>query len=382
MWQWRGVWGTASLSAIATIALRGLGILQPWELGTFDFYLRLRPLRPADPRIAIVGIDEEDVRQQGTAIFSDRTYARAIAKLAAMQPRAIGLDVYRDIAIYPGHQELMEVLAETPNVIGIEKTLGDGEIEVIPGHPSLKREGRVGANDIIQDADGRVRRGFAYVQKQGEQSIPSLAAALAGLYLKAEEIEPEQVKATEFKRWGKALLMPLKPQSGGYIRAKTGGGFQLLIDYRGDRRYFETIPLRDVLADRVAEDWGRDRIILIGQIGESSGDIYLTPYSNGILHNPQPIAGVEIHAHLTSQFMRAALDGEPLFRVWPEWAEIVWIACWCLLGAGLSWTWRYGIEARGRVHLWRSLREALVSLGTAGFLFVGTYSAILRECVF
>ncbi|MGK7927154.1 MAG: CHASE2 domain-containing protein [Spirulina sp.] len=378
IWQWRGVWVATPLTAIVTIALRGSGLLQPWELGAFDLYLRLRPPLPPDDRVVIVGIDETDVKQQGRVIFPDRVYGELIATLAAMQPRAIGLDVYRNVPVPPGHGELTRVFAQTPNLVGIEKVFGDGDRDRVSAPPILKEQGRIGANDILEDPDGRVRRGFAYVARGGEKPIPSFAAALAKLYLDAEGVRLEKLEETGEWRWGRAILTPLQPDTGGYVRAKMGEGFQILIDYRGGRGYFETVPLRDVLAGRVAADWGRDRIILIGAIGESFNDLYLTPYSSGISDNPLSIAGVEIFAHLASQFVRAALDGHPLFRSWPEWAEMLWIAFWCFLGAGLSWQWRYGIEAKGRGQIWRSLRGAIASLAMVALLLGGAYLAILR----
>lgn len=376
IWKWRGVWLATPVAAIATIALRMSGVLEPWELGTFDVYLRLRPPLPPDERIAIVGIDETDLQQQGTAILPDRIYADLLSKLAAMKPKAIGLDMYRDVPVRPGHEELNRIFAENDNIIGIQKTLGDSDRETIPAPPILKEKGQVGANDTIQDADGRVRRGFAYVADRNDNIITSLSASLALLYLEPEGVSLEPLETGQW-RWGQTILNPVQSYTGGYVRAKTGRGFQVLIDHRGDREYFETVPLRDILDEKVAKDWGRDRIILIGAIGESANDLFLTPFSSGIFGTSRPSAGVEIHAHLVSQFIRGALEGAPLFKTWPEWAEIVWLVAWCLLGAGLSWTGRYGIETQGSGALGSRLREVAIALGTAVVLFGGAYLALL-----
>ena len=387
IWKWRGVLVATPLATLATIALRMAGVLQPWELGTFDLYLRLRPSLPPDDRITIVGIDEKDIQQQGTAVFPDRVYAELLNKLAAMQPAAIGLDIYRDVPLEPGHEELNRIFAENNNIIGIQKVLGDSDRETIPAPPVLKEQGQVGANDTIQDVDGRVRRGFAYVFDAEDNVIPSFAASLALLYLEPKGVTLEAVTVQhpwslqpvllDKWRWGKATLDPVRPFTGGYVRARTGRGFQVLIDHRGDREYFETVALRDILEDNVPPDWGRDRIILIGAIGESANDLFLTPYSSGIFGNPRPSAGVEIHAHLLSQYLRGALEGDPLLRTWPEWVELLWLFGWCFLGATLSWTWRYGIEAQGSGTLGGRLREGLGVFGTAIVLFGGAYLALL-----
>ncbi|MBP0018216.1 MAG: adenylate/guanylate cyclase domain-containing protein [Cyanobacteria bacterium SBLK] len=376
IWKWRGVSIATPIAAIATITLRMSGVLEPWELGAFDIYLRLRPPLPPDERIAIVGIDETDLQQQEAVILSDRVYADLLTKLAAMKPKAIGLDMYRDVPVEPGHEELNRVFAENDRIIGIQKVLGDSDRETIPPPLVLKEKGKVGANDTIQDADGRVRRGFAYVADRDDNIITSFSAFLAQLYLEPEGITLERL-ATGQWRWGKTILNPVQSYTGGYIRARTGRGFQVLIDYRGDRDYFETVPLRDILEEKVPRDWGRDRIILIGALGESANDLFLTPFSSGILGTARPSAGVEIHAQLVSQFIRGALEGAPLFKTWPEWMEILWLTAWCFLGAGLSWMGRYGIENQGSDALSSRLREVAIALGTAAVLFGGAYFALL-----
>ncbi|HAG80570.1 MAG TPA: hypothetical protein DCL61_05230, partial [Cyanobacteria bacterium UBA12227] len=50
---------------------------------------------------------------------------------------------------------------------------------------------------------------------------------------------------------------------GGYVQA-SAGGYQILLNYRGASRYFDTVSMTDILKDRVPANWGRDRIILIG----------------------------------------------------------------------------------------------------------------------
>ena len=82
-----------------------------------------------------------------------------------------------------------------------------------------------------------------------------------------------------------------------------------MINYRGGNRHFETVSLTDILQNRVAPDWGRDRIILIGKVGESFKDLFFTTYSSDLVGLPVPVPGVEIQANLTSQIISAALDG-------------------------------------------------------------------------
>lgn len=354
------------------ILLRMVGVFQSWEWSVYDQYVRLRPAEPQDDRVAIVGIDEADVRNIGQAIIPDGVYARLIEKLKARQPRAIGLDIYRDLPVPPGHQELERVFESTPNLIGIEKVVGDNRREAVAPPPTLKAKNQVGANDLILDADTTVRRGLVYVQGQNGEPIPSFGLYLALLYLQAESISPQPIEGTTDYWWlGKTIFFPFKANDGGYVRADEGG-YQLLLNYRGSSKRFHTVSMTDVLEDRVPKDWGRDRIILIGFVGESFQDLYFTPHSSGLLSLPERMTGVEVHANITSQILSAALDGRPLIKSWSEPAEWLWILLWAAIGSLLTWQGRYS-DGVTKFSFYRTF-----GLGLAGAVLVGsTYVAFL-----
>ncbi|MEO0853477.1 MAG: CHASE2 domain-containing protein, partial [Cyanobacteria bacterium J06648_11] len=65
LWEWRGVWIIAPAIAVLVLGLRGAGLLQSLELALYDRMFRLRPAEPTDERIAIVGVNEVDLRQTG-----------------------------------------------------------------------------------------------------------------------------------------------------------------------------------------------------------------------------------------------------------------------------------------------------------------------------
>lgn len=210
-WQWRGVWITAPTIAGLVILLRWIGLFQAWEWAVFDQYVRLRPLEPPDNRIAIVGINEADLREIGQAIIPDGVYAQLLEKLKARQPRAIGLDIYRDLPVEPGHQELIRVFESTPNLVGIQKVVGDSKRDAVAPSSVLKAKGQVGANDVILDADSKLRRGLLYVQapKSGE-TVYSFDLYLALLYLEPEGISPRLLKEQKTGDWVRQPLSPLK----------------------------------------------------------------------------------------------------------------------------------------------------------------------------
>jgi adenylate cyclase len=368
LWEWRGVLITAPTVAGLVILLRLLGLFQSWEWAAFDQYLRLRPLEPPDDRVAIVGINEADVREIGQPIIPDRVYAQLLEKLKARQPRAIGLDIYRDLPVEPGHKQLVRVFESTPNLVGIQKVVGDSRREAVPPSPVLKAKGQVGANDVILDSDSKLRRGLLYVQDaQNGETVYSFGLYLALLYLEAEGIS---VEGTTNWRLGKTTFVPFEANDGGYVRADARG-YQMLLNYRGPAKRFSTVSMTDILKDRVPKDWGRDRIILIGFVGESFQDLYFTPYSSSLVSLPERMAGVEVHANIASQIISAAIEGRPLIKSWAEPWEALWILLWSFFGATLSWKWRY---ARGS-SLLSFQRVAFALLG--GVLLGTTYVAFL-----
>ncbi|MDY7011995.1 MAG: adenylate/guanylate cyclase domain-containing protein [Cyanobacteriota bacterium] len=371
-WEWRGVWLVAPCTTGSILLLRLSGGLQFIEWQLFDQYLRWQPQLPANERIAIVGIDEEDVRNIGQAIIPDRVYAEVLQKLEAQNPRAIGLDVYRDLPVPPGNEELVEVFESTDNLIGIKKVVGDRRKEAVAAPPALEAKGQVGSNDLIIDGDNRVRRSLLYLTDRDGETVYSLSLYLALLYLDREGIAPQMVEGTENWQLGQSLFVPLSSNDGGYVRADDGG-FQTLIDYRGGSGSFETVSLTDILEDRVPPDWARDRIILIGAVGESFNDSYFTPYSGSVLVSPKPMAGVEIHAAITSQILRAAFGDRALFRTWSEPVEGLWLFLWSGIGAVMAWNWRKTSQRWAVV-----LSRAIAPIVVTGVLVGTTYVAFLK----
>ncbi len=174
-WQTRGVWITTPTVAGLVILLRLGGILQGWEWDLFDFYMKSRPPEPKDDRIAIVGINENDLQRLNESIISDEVLAELLNKLKAQNPRAIGLDLYRDLPVPPGNEALMEVFETTPNLVGIQKVAGEVGWETVAPPPILKEKGQVGANDLIFDGDNRVRRGLISLDTEEGETVYSFS---------------------------------------------------------------------------------------------------------------------------------------------------------------------------------------------------------------
>lgn len=329
---------TASAVASTVIVLRWFGFLQVCEWAAFDHFVRHRPIEPMDSRIAIVEIKEADLQKYGYPI-SDAVLAQLLQKLHALKPRAIGLDVYRDLPTQPGNAELLKTFKTIPNLIGIELMPDETRFGVRPP-PVLEALERTGFNNVVIDADSKVRRALLYAWPGDGKTHESFALKLALLYLEREGISPQPAKVNpKYLQLGKGVFRPFQPNDGAYVRADSRG-YQILANLRGPRGSFPTASMSDVLSGKVPADFVRSRAVLIGSNAASLKDFYQNAYSSGLFAPPQQIPGVELQAHFLSQILSAALDGREGIKVWPEAAELLWILLWSWAGASVSWNLR------------------------------------------
>lgn len=329
------VWRIGALPGLLVIGLvivaRFTGSLQNSEWFALDYLLRSRPSEPIDERILIVRIDELDIRRMKTYPVPDRNIANLIQTLQQHQPAVIGLDIFRDLAVEPGHLQLGNLLRSSPNVIGIERVLS-GEAAIAP--PTALPSEQVGFADAVLDQDGFLRRSLLGLTTITEEFKFSLTIRLAERYLAKQNITLENgIQDADAMRFGNVELTRFQSNSGAYIAADTGG-IQTFINFRSGDRPFRTVSLQDISSGKVPDDWIRDRIVLIGITASSVKDVVNTAAVQS--NNPGLVNGVEVQAHAVSQIISAVLDGRPLLKVWPDSLEYVWIFAWGLLGIALG----------------------------------------------
>jgi diguanylate cyclase (GGDEF)-like protein/PAS domain S-box-containing protein len=336
-------WMTALSVAGIILVVRSLGLLQFSEFAVLDQFFQLRPQESPEERITIVVIDETSIRQVGAWPISDAKLAQLLNQLKKYKPRAIGLDIYRDLPVEPGHEDLVNVFKSTPNLVGIEFLSSNNSIKVeAPPHLS---KSQVGFNNLLDDPDGKVRRSLLYSSDpQTRQNHESFGLKLTKLYLKAEGIFVKDPNLhSNFLQLGKKVFYRFQPDDGGYVGADHKG-YQIISNFpkprcqscKPDTWGFRKVTLQDVLDDKVPESWISDRIVLIGSSASSLPDSILVPYSSRIAVAAKSIAGVELQAYFISELLNAA-DGRPLLRVWPNAVEYLWIILCGYLGAVTRW---------------------------------------------
>lgn len=332
------------------LGLRSTGMLNAVELTLYDLLCRMRPVAgEPDPRIVLITIADADIEAQGTWPLPDQTLASALEILTHSQPRAIGLDLYRHFVVPPGTAAFAAILRGNPRIIGVNK-FGTTREEAIPSPPSLQDTEQVGFNDFIVDPGGIVRRGLLFLD-DGTHVFSSLALRLALLYLQNEGIVPQPDPANAaYLRLGKTTIRPFEAHDGGYVGADARG-YQFLFDFHGAPQDFQSFSLTALLQGTVPPDALQDKIVLIGvTVTESVKDFFFTPYSAG-QHIARRMAGITLHAHATSQLLRAALHGHALITTVSDRYEALWFLGWGLLGGAMGfWArslWRFVFTSIG-----------------------------------
>ena len=325
---------------LGVMGLRGQGFLESAELDAYDWSMRLRPTNTQpNPPITLVSITDQDIRILGHWPVTDAVLARAVDLLATHHPRAIGVDIYRDLEVPPGRQELDRVLEAHPDILMVMK-FGEIKNGGIPGPALLRGTDRVGFNDVIVDSGGIVRRGLLFLD-DGTNFYRSFSLLLALQYLQRESIVPKPaVENSDWLQLGETVIRPFEAHDGGYVEADAQG-YQYLLDLERGESVFPTISVGALLAGQFNPELIRDHIVLVGVIAQGVKDYFYTSQCGTLTVCPS-IPGLELHAYMVHQLLRLAKgETRSLITTFPDSLEAAWIGLW-VLGGGFIGVWVRG----------------------------------------
>ncbi|MGB7442122.1 MAG: CHASE2 domain-containing protein [Coleofasciculaceae cyanobacterium] len=367
---WRGGWQEVLAGSILVTGLvmgvRLLGGLQPIEIWAFDHMLQLRPQEEIDQRLLVVKLTEQDIQQQAQYPLSDQVLLATLQRLEEHQPRAIGLDIYRDLPSEPGHADLATYIGKSQRLVttcfvGSSESGQPDQVGVSP--PPTSRPENQSFSDFLPDDDGVIRRHLFYLNP--ERSSPcqtnyALSAELVFRYLEAKGIKPGKTTQGNLKL-GDVVFERLEKHTGFYHNIDDRG-HQVLLNYHSSYQPFREVTLTDILNNNFDASWVKDRLVLIGVTAPSVKDYFPTPYGKG---TEQKMPGVVIHAQMVSQMLSAVERGRPLLQFWPQWLDALWITGWSLVGG----------FAVGQRQL--SLRQKLAFAGVILILFGSSLGLLL-----
>jgi len=337
IYQEFGLWSLAAppgiMVLVLVILIRMVGGMQSLEWMFLDTMLRLRPVEKLDERIVIVGIDEKDIESVKQYPVPDGKIAELLTKLETYKPLAIGLDIFKNVPVEPGSEQLAKVWRQNTNIISIEKVLPPAEISSARNLPPEQ----IGFVDLFNDADSKNRRCLLYTTnpKNDKEDKYSLALQLVIRYLKTKGIELETGKNDPNTIMIQGTELPrITNNFGGYVGVNhEDRGLSVLMNFRNSYKPFPVVSLRDILNDKNNQVYAkllRDRIVLVGNRNMSAGDIFYTS-ALPTLELKGQIYGVDYHAHVISQLLSTVIDNRPMLNSWGDMGEYISIVIWGFL---------------------------------------------------
>ncbi len=318
----------ANLVALLLVPLREAGWLQGLELAAYDQLVAWHAGAEQSDRVVLVVTTEADINRFGYPI-RDHDLAQVLQRVFSGAPRAVGVDLYRDLPMPPGHDELQAIQRDRDNLFWVFKLPDAGNIG-IPAPPALRDTGREVLADNVTDAGGVVRRSLLLAaDERNGRNWRTMGVMLAERYtgLRLRPLEDDVAL-------GPGRVPLLEQPYGPYARVDAAG-YQMLFDYRGGHRRFREISFADLLDHPELAATLRDRIVLVGTAALSIKDSFATPFSTG-LGGEGPLIGIALHAQATDQLIRLANGESRNPRPLPRWLDhgLVWAAA--MAGAALA----------------------------------------------
>lgn len=326
-------------TTLGVMGLKGLTLLESWELRAYDQMLRSQPERLADSPILLVKVTEADIQAQKTWPLPDPVLIQALNKLQAAAPKVIGLDFFRDLPIPDPFNprtenttanNLSQYLIAHPDVIAVCKVGRKNNPGVAP--PAGLQPEQVGFADLPLDPDGVIRRGILIRTPTPDNACStatSLGFALALHYLE----DNSDFDANEQLKIGSQVFERATPNTGGY-QGIDARGYQILINFQNPG-LFQSVTLTQLLEGEVPPAQIRNRVVLVGVTADSSNDKFVTPLNN-LRYGEERTPGLVIHAQIVQQILGAVNRTQPLIWAWGGVGEWVWVYGWSLL-SGVLW---------------------------------------------
>lgn len=310
----------ANLVPLLLLSLRETGWLQSLELSAYDTLVTFFAGSQESDRVVLVVTTEADINRLGYPI-RDNYLAAVLAAVFAGSPKAVGVDLYRDLPMAPGNRELQAIQRAHDNLYWVFK-LPDTGNSGVPPPPALRGTGREVLSDHVTDAGGVVRRALLLAaDERTNRNWPAMGVSLA------ESYTGQRLRVVDDDLALGRGRIPLLDQPYGPYAKVDAAGYQMLFDYRGGYRRFRQISFSEILGRPDLAATLRGRIVLVGTAALSIKDNFATPFSTG-WGGEGPLIGIALHAHTADQLIRIA-NGEsrnpvPLPRLMDDVA--IWAA--------------------------------------------------------
>ncbi|HYP02159.1 MAG TPA: adenylate/guanylate cyclase domain-containing protein, partial [Pyrinomonadaceae bacterium] len=347
------IWGALALALkpvedrAGTYATRPYGFMTGMEDSALDILFQLRDVRQPELRergkresIVIIEVDEDSIKESNVRLqkWPRSWYARLIDRAAEGGANTIGLDLYlseeggisaEDKA---ADQKMVESLTNAGNVVLAQKLEAGGTSSIVPLPMFADSAYLVGFVDLPHESDRFVRIGqlskiTAKPDGTSDQQFSFATQIARGFTEQVIEAPPGQNKVILGER-----VLPLR------------NDLNLQIDFRGRSPGFTRVSARDILCEEfqresapnlkcderqpLAEDFFRDKIVLIGATNNDAPDLFTTPYylpkqlvrpvlqmfDKNLPTVPKLMPGIEVHANIVATILNGKYLVRPTYR--------------------------------------------------------------------
>jgi CHASE2 domain-containing sensor protein len=313
--RWCGVIPTL-LAALLSVYRPSL--LRNLEYSAYDVLVRAAPVRPPDPRIVIVDVDERSLSAVGQWPWRRDVVARLVAALRDQGAAAVALDiVFAESDRYDaGNTDavLAETLRAGKVVLGYALTFDPSTVRASacvqhpfglaivrrddsPEQPFFHATGAVcslaalthaaGASGFLNaapDPDGLLRRVPLMMEFDG-QVYPALSLAAVTAATRPHDAVLDLANVNTATLLVDARRVPLDGKS------------NLLVRYRGGKRTFPYVSAADVLSGQAGPDAFRNRLVFVGTTALGTREVVATPLDT-------LFAGVEVQATVADNLLQ------------------------------------------------------------------------------
>ncbi|ROM48016.1 ATPase [Pseudomonas poae] len=273
-WLWIGL---LLLPITAYLSLSpGLALNNP----LYDSLRRLTPL-PVDPRILLVTIDDQSLKELGRWPWPRSLHADLIDRLSDARPAAILFDViFSEPGVPANDRRLADAICNAGNVVlpllrEGATSYGEPDAQILP---LLKCARGLGHINVEADSDGVVRSLYLREGPPGN-TTPQLAWEAYTLSGQPSDMPGEPLVQTN-AQWHREYAIRIP-----FIAAHT---------------HFPSVSYASLLRGEVAPEQLRNRLILVGATASGMGDRFVTPLSSFA----GTTAGVEIQANVLNGLLQ------------------------------------------------------------------------------
>jgi adenylate cyclase len=256
-------------------------VLDSIEYLTVDWRYAMVGPRPAPRGVVLAAIDDVTIEKVGAYPLPRNVVARIIRGLAALDPKAIAIDIaFLDPRDPETDKELADALHSTRSVIAaigvFEKNAEQHEDQpaddlalapdlasVLWPAPPFLAAARPGLVNLAADASG-VPRFIPMIYRSGEGVDPSFALAAASAALKADPV----LVGDDIEIAGRTVKMDL--------------GYHLPIRYYGPQGAIREFSASRVLSKDLDPDLVRDQIVVLGATALGISDKFGTPFDENV----------------------------------------------------------------------------------------------------